>query len=410
MQNNKIFVQIASYRDPELISTINHCLERAKNPERLTFGICWQHSLEDEWDNLNDYQNNPQFKIIDVDYKDSKGACWARNQVGTLYGGEEFTLQIDSHMRFIQDWDEVVIDVWNKIKDPKAVLTGYPPNYNPDQAESEWYNVPQICNVYTFDHKYLISRPANFPNWQEANRPYRGVYVSAGFIFSKGEIVDQIPYDPEFYFAGEETALSVRYYTHGYNLYHSHKVIVYHYYQRLENSKHWGDHEDWWKANNTAHDRLDCLLNRNNNYELGVYGLGSERTLDDYKLYSGIDFVENIIHLDTVDGAEPPVCSCPGKWNYEIINFDQEISWDPSLVEKCDDPRFWAFIIQDQNGIAIHREDIIYSEYPDIINGDVTSKKFTFTHRLPFQKPTSLLIWPYSESNNWLSFNTQLLK
>jgi hypothetical protein len=29
----KIFVQIASYRDPELILTIKSCLENAKNPE-----------------------------------------------------------------------------------------------------------------------------------------------------------------------------------------------------------------------------------------------------------------------------------------------------------------------------------------------------------------------------------------
>jgi hypothetical protein len=105
-----------------------------------------------------------------------------------------------------------------------------------------------------------------------------------------------------------------------------------------------------------------------------------------------------------------PVHLCHEKWNYEIKQFDQEISWDPSLVEKCDDPKFWVFIIQDQNGITIHKENITYSEHPDIIDGNTTSKKFIFSYRSLIQKPTSLLIWPYSESNNWLSFNTQLLK
>jgi hypothetical protein len=51
MQNDKIFVQIASYRDPELLPTIKECISKAKYPERLTFGICWQHSEDDEWDN-----------------------------------------------------------------------------------------------------------------------------------------------------------------------------------------------------------------------------------------------------------------------------------------------------------------------------------------------------------------------
>lgn len=409
MQNDKIFVQIASYRDPELVPTIKHCLERAKYPERLTFGICWQHSEEDEWDNLDEFKNDSRFKIIDIDYKESKGACWARNKTGNLLGDEEYTLQIDSHIRFIHNWDEEIINIWNLTNDPKTILTGYPPNYNPYQTEDEWYKVPQICNVYAFDYKYILSRPANLINWENRTHPYKAVYVSAGFIFSKSEVITKVPYDPEFYFAGEETALAVRYYTHGFNLYHPHKVIVYHYYQRLENSKHWDDHTDWGNLNSIAHSRLDCLLGRNDTYDLGIYGLGTERTLEDYRQYSGIDFVNQIIHLDTVDGLEPPVCSCPGKWDYNMMNYNQEISWDYSLLDKCDDPRFWAFIIQDQNGIAIHREDIIFSENPDIINGVITSKIFNFQYRLPMQKPTSLLIWPYSESKTWLSSKTFLI-
>jgi hypothetical protein len=38
--NNLIFVQIASYRDPELVPTIKDCISKAKNPENLVFGIC----------------------------------------------------------------------------------------------------------------------------------------------------------------------------------------------------------------------------------------------------------------------------------------------------------------------------------------------------------------------------------
>lgn len=409
MQNNKIFVQIASYRDPELIPTIKDCIAKAKNPERLTFGICWQHSEEDEWDNLDEYQNDPSFRIVDVNYTESKGACWARNQVGLLYNDEEFTLQIDSHHRFVQNWDELIIEIWNQTNDSKAILTGYPPNYNPSQSEDEWYKVPQICNVYAFDHKYILSRPANLIDFENRTRPYNAVYVSAGFIFGKGEIIEKVPYDPEFYFAGEETALAIRYYTHGFNLYHPHKLILHHYYQRLGNSKHWDDHNEWGSLNYVAHNRLDCLLGRNNDYDLGIYGLGNERTLEDYKQYAGIDFENHIVHLDTVDGLEPPVCSCPGKWNYNVLNFDQPISWDYSLVDKCDDPRFWAFIIQDQNGVAIYREDIIYSENPDIIDGNINSKIFNFTYRSPMQIPTSLLIWPYSESKTWLSSRTFLI-
>ena len=51
---NKIFVQIASYRDPQLLPTIKDMIDKAKKPKNLVFGICWQHSKEDSWDELDE--------------------------------------------------------------------------------------------------------------------------------------------------------------------------------------------------------------------------------------------------------------------------------------------------------------------------------------------------------------------
>ena len=73
-QKETIFVQIASYRDPQLLPTIKDCIEKSKYPENLRFGIAWQHSPDDVWDNLDEYCDDPRFKIVDINYKDSKGA------------------------------------------------------------------------------------------------------------------------------------------------------------------------------------------------------------------------------------------------------------------------------------------------------------------------------------------------
>ena len=110
-KNGKIFIQIASYRDPELINTLDDCIDKADKPENLVFGICWQHSTEDAWDSLEQYQNDPRFRILDVNYKEAQGACWARNQIQQLYKGEDYTLQLDSHHRFIENWDQEIIDM-----------------------------------------------------------------------------------------------------------------------------------------------------------------------------------------------------------------------------------------------------------------------------------------------------------
>jgi hypothetical protein len=168
-------------------------------------------------------------------------------------------------MRFIENWDETLINIWESLDDENAIITGYPPNFNTESPESTWYNVPQICNVYRFDHRYPLNRPANMDGWELKTKPPRGIHISAGFIFGPGEINQTVPYDPDFYFSGEETAMAVRYYTHGYNIYNSHRVIVYHFYQRLGNSKHWDDDKNWSTYNRVAHDRLDCLFGNKKN-------------------------------------------------------------------------------------------------------------------------------------------------
>ena len=97
-----IYLQIASYRDAELLPTLRDCHSKAAHPENLRFGICWQH---DETEGLSEFLRDPRFRMIEVPYPESKGVCWARNAIQALYAGETYTLQLDSHHRFVADWD-----------------------------------------------------------------------------------------------------------------------------------------------------------------------------------------------------------------------------------------------------------------------------------------------------------------
>ena len=47
---DRIFVQIASYRDPQCGPTIRDLLAKADHPEQLSFGIClqWQFDNSEE--------------------------------------------------------------------------------------------------------------------------------------------------------------------------------------------------------------------------------------------------------------------------------------------------------------------------------------------------------------------------
>ena len=98
----KIFVSIASYQDPLLETTIKSAVERAHNPNNLHFSICDQSSNPINIDSLL-----PNVKITyeHVEPIDSEGPCWARHKIQKAYDGEEFFLQIDSHMQFEDGWD-----------------------------------------------------------------------------------------------------------------------------------------------------------------------------------------------------------------------------------------------------------------------------------------------------------------
>lgn len=396
---DKIFIQIASYRDPELLPTIKDCISKAAYPERLTFGICWQR---DETESLGDLINDDRIRVIDKHYSESKGACWARNLTQSLYNGEEFTMQIDSHSRFVQDWDELLIDMWNSLDDKKAILTCYPPNYGPNLPEEQWYKVPQICNVYKFNYKYVVSQPMDMPDREGRTLPRRGVFIAAGFIFGTGDIIKDVPYDPNLYFTGEETSLTLRFFTNGYNIYHPHKLVLHHYYQRPDYNKHWSDHIDWGNYNKVAFQRLDSLLGYEN-IDLGIYGLGTERTLEDYKNYSGVDHKRMLIHEYTEKGGEPPHEYDEDGWNNVKGTYRNVLKWDPNLVDKTDDIRFWAFIVKDQYDVAIFRWDCVAEEHPDIINGKITERLFEFEHNIVKQIPKTLMIWPYSNSKEWIN-------
>ena len=152
-KNGKIFIQIASYRDPELINTLDDCIDKADKPEKLVFGICWQHSDEDEWDNIDKYKDDKRFKIVDVNYKDSKGACWARNTLQQEYTNEEYTLQLDSHHRFIEGWDTELIKMLKGLQKKghkKPLLTSYISSYNPENDPEGRVKVPWLMNFDRF--------------------------------------------------------------------------------------------------------------------------------------------------------------------------------------------------------------------------------------------------------------------
>ncbi len=287
---SNIFIQIASYRDTQLIPTIKDLLQNAHDPQNLTFGICWQH---DETESLDEFKNDSRFRIIDIPYQDSKGCCWARSLTQSLYKDETYTMQIDSHMRFVPNWDQECINMIEELKSKghsKPMLTGYPPSFFPDNDPEGRMKFP-ICVKFDnfFDQGAVNLKPHKLEGWESMTSPYPAKYFSAGFCFTIGEFIKDIPYDPELFFRGEEITMSIRAYTYGYDFFHPHKIILWHEYTRNNAPKN-----NITEAMYKSHHRTNVFLGLSGldpkSIDFGNNYVGNVRTFEDYEKFSGINF------------------------------------------------------------------------------------------------------------------------
>ena len=179
--NGSFFVSIAAYRDPDLLPTITDCLEKARYPDRLRFGICWQYGAEMAG---SEQLTGPQFAVQYVDARLSRGVCWARAEIMKLYDGEDWYLQLDSHHRFTQDWDEKLVAQAGLTGSAKPVLTTYAAGFTPG-AEAD---ATEQVTTMEFDRftaeGLLLPKPAVAAEARVA--PIRARFLSAHFLFAPG--------------------------------------------------------------------------------------------------------------------------------------------------------------------------------------------------------------------------------
>jgi glycosyltransferase involved in cell wall biosynthesis len=405
----KIFIQIASYRDPELEKTIKSAIENAKKPNNLVFGIARQFHPEDGFDNLDEYRKDKRFRILDIPYLESKGACWARNQIQQLYKDEKYTLQIDSHMRFAPNWDEEMINMIKHLQKKgykKPLLTGYVSSFDPDNDPAGRAMEPWRMVFDRFiPEGAVFFLPETIPGWQNITEPVTSRFYSAHYCFTLGEFSIEVQHDPEYYFHGEEISIAARAYTWGYDLFHPHKVLIWHEYTRKGRTKQWDDDKQWVDRNNRCHKKNRALFGMDNEPPMdhGKYGFGPHRTLKEYEKYSGLLFSKRAIQQETIDKKYPP----------NTYNYSSEEEWlesFASIFKHCidvgytqvpeNDYDFWAVAFHDENDETIYRKDADPSEINRMKN-DPDGYCKVWREFQTTVKPKYWVVWPHSVSKGW---------
>ena len=405
----KIFIQIASYRDPQLVPTIKNAIENAKRPKNLVFSIARQFHPEDGFDNLDEFRKDKRFKILDIPYEDSKGVCWARNLTQQLYDGEEYTMQIDSHMRFEKNWDDEFIKMIKQLQKDgysKPLLTGYVSSFNPDNDPAERIREPWRMVFDRFiPEGAVFFLPETLPGWETMKKPVTARFYSAHFCFTLGQFSKEVQHDPEYYFHGEEISIAARAYTWGYDLFHPHKVLIWHEYTRKGRTKQWDDDKEWHIRNNNSHKKNRQLFGMDGEemIDMGIYGFGSERTLKEYETYAGISFSKRGVQQYTLDKLYPP----------NPYNFSSEEEWENSfstIFKHCidvgydsvpeKDYNFWVVAFHGENDETLFRQDADPGEISRMMN-DPDGYCKVWRQFQTVTKPKYWVVWPHSTSKGW---------
>lgn len=291
-----IFISIASYRDPELMRTINSAIENADNPEDLVFGVVVQDFIED----IPNYKELENMRVIKMHPKYARGAGYARAKAMELYQGEDYYLQIDSHTIFEKGWDSICIEQHNLAKqiakNDKIILSYFPPPFyiesnkklsfpknnkeRPGKPTKQW---PLLTEKMEWTAKRI--------DLSDTNTPELSATILAGFIFTTGDIVKEVPYDPEIAFFGEEICFAMRAWTRGWDIYSPCKIILYHFYSREGYKKIWKDRNlrvaSWKQIEEDSRRKQKNVLC---GIEQGIYGPGNYRHIKLYEKLCGIDF------------------------------------------------------------------------------------------------------------------------
>jgi Glycosyltransferase (GlcNAc) len=312
-----LFISIAAYCDPLLRFTVERAVAMARHPDQLRFGIVDQSPRSTRFD-LAASAPAAQLTVIHVDPAQARGPCWARAVAMGLYRQEDWFLQIDSHMDFDSGWDEQLIasahqcaatsgkNGTHRLSDMHLVLSSYPNPFHFKGIEPVPVRVGEQVLAHVVKpgatladtHPVLPFEAHPLP----ATQPVPGFHLGAGCLFGPGTLVEALPYDPFYYFHGEEQAYALRLFTHGWDIYHPVALPLFHLYNDGSTPArplHWDEavnaqrSENWWAFEQRSRERLRRLIARDPH--LGIYGLGTARTLADYARFSGIDYEQRTL-------------------------------------------------------------------------------------------------------------------
>jgi len=375
-EDDSIFISLAAFREGFLLETLVSAFKNAKNPEKVFVGAVVQNCFGKFRDDgtldasgkpcisgkqkvgitdkgkdkmayvplppdkngievfcaLPDYVKycrSGQLRVLYMHHTDGQGPSMARYYASKLWGGENYFMQIDAHLRFAHEWDaKYITEAKLTMNYPKSILSAYPPGFE------QLRFIPKSMNIdpRTINNETVIESPGcrlchcGVPKGKnpiihinqsrsykgDETRPAQTPFLGAGLVFAYGDFLRDVPFDPylPWTFMGEEILLSMRAWTTGWNIYAPRKNLIIHQYRpaKLGYPKFHGSISNMWKNFKTSFLQRHTIRRIKNlcGYplhskekieaedigfilaDIEKYGLGSERSWEEFMNFAGM--------------------------------------------------------------------------------------------------------------------------
>jgi hypothetical protein len=288
---NQITISIASYRDPDLVNTIRSAIDNAKYPDQLFFSV-FSQAEDSEHPDLSFVKNLNYQK---AHWSESLGACWARERANRDLTGDYF-LQIDSHSRFLPNWDKLLVLAYKKAQSfwgNRIFFTNYPDPFELDvNGDAVTLAQPTFFKLEAYWHEEARMVQGKWADVEDTINGDEQFFMSANSMFSEVRLMQEVPYDPELYFTGEEPSLALRAYTRGIRLISPTVKFMFTNFNRPNSNRrlHWEDNPSWHELNDKSYSRLKKIMSGDKT--LGKFGIGSTYLFNQYQKITGINLVE----------------------------------------------------------------------------------------------------------------------
>ena len=294
-----IFISMPAYNEEDLQQTIKSALSNAEYPDRIYFGIFY-HNSEEQHENIN----YPNTRVIYAKYPNTLGIGISRANAASLYDGQDYFFQIDSHMLFEKKWDsKILLQMENLLNiTDKPIISTYVPwwarledgtilQYSP---ESNFICSPMKYMGFLYEgHPAFTLDDKTYENGKDYIEHYG---IAGHFIFTVGSFQQDVMPDPLDMFEGEEETIAVRAWTRGYRIFCIKNPIAFHKNKGIgilnpKDRRHYfgpqDEHDFYVRKNKIFRKRTRDILTGK---IVGYWGAESLEKLREYEMKAGIDF------------------------------------------------------------------------------------------------------------------------